>query len=239
MFDKKRIQQDFSHAAAGYDNHTALQHTVLAALLEKVKPHLSRTAQILDAGCGTGRLAKELPTHKIVQLDVAFAMCAKVAKKGPTVNATMEALPFADATFDIVFSSLVLQWLPDWQHAIYEMKRVLKPGGVLAVSTFGDGTLEELKESFATGDRYPHVSWFLPASEFHYKETIIEYFPDLKSLMKHLKAIGARNKLINRRKSLMTQRQLQAVENYYREHFGTPKGLPVTWEVLYSVIEKS
>jgi malonyl-CoA O-methyltransferase len=238
MFDTHRIRQDFSRAATEYNQHTALQEQVLGNLLARAGSLLSSAHDILDAGCGTGRLAKLLPSCKVTQLDMAYAMCKEASVSGIAINGTVESLPFADGSFDAIVSSLVLQWVADRQGAMCEMLRVLKSGGALAVSCFADGTLEELKESFASGDRYPHVSWFPPESEFQDSEIVTEYYPDLKSLMKHLKIIGARNKLLNRRKSLMTARQLQAVEAHYREHFGTASGLPVTWKIGYSVIRK-
>jgi hypothetical protein len=53
--------------------------------------------------------------------------------------------------------------------------------------------------------------------------------------MRHLKAIGARNKLQERRKSLMTPGQMRRVARRYEERYVTDGGLPVTWEILYSV----
>jgi malonyl-CoA O-methyltransferase len=172
-------------------------------------------------------------------MDVAHAMCVKAAQSGlPTTGGRIEALPFADATFDAVFSSLVLQWVPEWQKAVAEMQRVLKPGGVLAISTFGAATLKELKESFAAVDRYAHVSAFAPRFGNAEKEIITEHYTNLLALMRQLKRIGARNKMLFRRKSLMTRGQMERAERRYSERFGGPSGLPVTWEILYSVTRK-
>jgi malonyl-CoA O-methyltransferase len=113
------------------------------------------------------------------------------------------------------------------------MKRVLKEKGVLAISTLGPATLCELKESFAAADSYPHISTFTPQADYGEREIVTEYYPDVVSLMKHLKALGARNKLSQRRKTLMTHGQMQRVQEHYQRHFATVRGLPVTWEVLY------
>ncbi len=239
MFDPRHVSKDFSDAAARYDAHAVLQQRVLAELIHKGLPLLQPHAQLLDMGCGTGQFACQAQDHAVIQLDIAYAMCVKAAEnKMPTVNGTVAVLPFADATFDGVFSSLVLQWVPDWRQAMQEMRRVLKPGGVLAVSTFGPNTLKELKESFASADRYSHVSSFIPRAEFEQSETVMEYYPDMLAVMRQLKAIGARNKLMGRRKSLMTPGQMRRVERRYVERFAKPEGLPVTWEILYSVSRK-
>lgn len=236
MLDARQVARDFSRAAAQYDAHAALQQRVLVNLMEKMLPLLPAHARLLDAGCGTGQFARHARGHDVTQIDVALAMCKEARKSGAaTVSGTMESLPFADHTFDGVISSLALQWVPGWQRAMEEMRRVLKSRGVLAVATFGPGTLRELKESFKAADRHSHVSSFLPREEFEHSETLTEYYPDLFALMRHLKALGARNKLLAKRKSLMTPGQMQRVARHYEEHFGTKLGLPVIWEILYSV----
>jgi len=239
MFDMRRIRQDFSAAAPHYDTQTPLQKHVLSQLLAKALPMMPAHAHILDAGCGTGRLVRQCPGHHVTQLDGAYAMCVKAAApEAPAVTGAIESLPFKDEVFDSVCCSLVLQWVPDTKLAMKEMQRVLKRGGVLAVSTFGPGTLKELKESFAAADDYPHVSTFAAQPGFDRREIVTEYYPDLFSLMSHLKTIGARNKLLERRKSMMTRGQMQKVEQRYKERFAMPSGLPVSWEILYSVIRK-
>ncbi len=274
MFNTKQISRDFSDAAAQYDAHAHLQQHVQNTLLTKIQPLLTAQSRVLDAGCGTGQLARSLKNHSVTQLDIAYAMCKKAMLPGrPAINAAIESLPFADATFDVVFSSLALQWVADQEFAIKEMKRVCKPGAIVAFSTFAKGTLCELQESFAVVDAYPHVSSFVsylgvnskplvPLSsscdliagsqvkrgvaldpvvkpqDDVMKETITEYFPNLISLMRHLKAMGARNKHADRRRGMLTPRQMQKVEDYYREHFGTSQGLAVTWNVVYKVMHR-
>jgi malonyl-CoA O-methyltransferase len=239
MFDKKLVSSDFSNAAHDYDNHTNLQQKVLKNLLSKLD-HISQSALILDAGCGTGQLAQILADTPIIQYDIAYGMCNKARRAyAPAINGDIAALPFADNCFDIVFSSLALQWLPNYPQATRELERVVKPGGMLAISTFGSNTLKELKESFVQIDAYSHISSFISGSEFTEHETIVEFFPDLYSIMQQLKAIGARNKMMGRRKSLMTRRQMLEMEIYYKKRFGSPQGLPVTWETLYLVRQKT
>lgn len=235
MFSTSRIAHDFSHAANDYNDNASLQQRVLGRLIQKAET-LTERMHVLDAGCGTGRLARLLTRQRIAQLDIAHGMCKSALRVAPVACGTVEQLPFADATFDAVFSSLVLQWTVSPMQALAEMKRVLKPAGLLAVSTLGEGTLHELKESFAQIDDFPHVSEFAGLAAPYEAETITEYFPDLRSLMQSLKIIGAGNKMALRRRSLMTQRQMQSVEDYYRKNYGQANGLPVTWNIHYSML---
>ena len=65
------------------------------------------------------------------------------------VRADAYSLPFRDGAFDLVFSSLMLQWCDDLDAVFAEIARVLRPGGLLLFSTFGPGTLAELREAWA------------------------------------------------------------------------------------------
>ena len=104
--------------------------------------------RVLDVACGTGvvtRLTAERvgPDGAVAGLDVNPAMLA-VARSVPSSGAAIEwheasaeSLPLADGSFDVVLSSLGLQFVPDKASALREMRRVLAPGGQLAVATVG------------------------------------------------------------------------------------------------------
>jgi len=99
----------------------------------------SATGRVLEVGAGTGA---NLPFFAAdVDLTVAEPeepMARRLAKKlseqrpkTAIVHAPAEQLPFADAQFDVVVSTLVLCTVPDQQRALRELRRVLKPGGRL------------------------------------------------------------------------------------------------------------
>lgn len=104
---------------------------------------------VLDVACGTGivaRLAAEQvgPQGAVVGLDLNTAMLA-VARSLPPLpgapiswtEASVLAMPFSDATFDVVLCQLGLQFFPDRPQALREMRRVLVPGGRVLLSVFG------------------------------------------------------------------------------------------------------
>ena len=256
-FNALHVQKAFASSATRYDAHAELQQEVRDECLELAKAFWGKGARILDAGTGTGALAQSVKKEKLgwelFGLDLAFDMCKTASNHAITVvNANAEALPFADNSFDGVFSSLMLQWANDPLELFKEYVRVLKPGGRCVLSTFTHGTLEELRESFATLDKAVHVNDFGPPNYFSAlavhaglrvlssEESIItEYFPSVISLMRELKAIGASTKQSGTpRKGLMTPSQLERLEASYRYHYAHKDGIPVTWQVMIAVLEK-
>ena len=113
-------------------------HRLIFQALEAELPDW-REKEILDVGCGTGAILKQLGNpEKNVGIDLAPEAITFCRERG--LNNVRQgdicALPFADASFDAVICSSVLyhQWVSDVQGAIREMHRVLRPGGVLLVN---------------------------------------------------------------------------------------------------------
>jgi SAM-dependent methyltransferase len=105
-------------------------------------------ARILDAGCGTGSMARLLAaTHRdaqVVGIDVRADYIAYAAERGNKEDlrniafrqGDVFSLPFADSTFDVVWSKYVLQWLKESHRAIAEFRRVTRRGGVVVCANF-------------------------------------------------------------------------------------------------------
>lgn len=96
-------------------------------------------ADVLDAGCGFGRLSEKLVARgaTVTALDGSEQMLARCAQRVPEatqVQAVLgEPLPFADDSFDVVFCMRVIKYLEDWRPALAEFRRVLRPGGRLVL----------------------------------------------------------------------------------------------------------
>jgi trans-aconitate methyltransferase len=106
---------------------------------------LTDDSPILDAGCGTGALSAELlrrtKVAEIVGLDYSkdYVDFAEATIQDPRIafeTGDVTALRYEDATFNQIFTHLVLQFVPDSSAAIAELSRVLKPGGSMAATVW-------------------------------------------------------------------------------------------------------
>jgi SAM-dependent methyltransferase len=108
-------------------------------------PHLSSGTTVLDVGCGPGTITADFATlvtpARVVALEVSEGALAvarnEIVRRGLTnvdfVIGDVNALEFADDTFDVVHAHQVLQHLGDPVAALREMRRVTKPDGVIAI----------------------------------------------------------------------------------------------------------
>lgn len=109
------------------------------AHLRKLVRSLPAAERALDLGCGDGRLTAELRARELVAADVSPVALGRAARRLP--HARLEdlepdaPLPFADGEFDLVLCAETLEHVRDVQLLLSEARRVLRPGGLLAVTT--------------------------------------------------------------------------------------------------------
>jgi malonyl-CoA O-methyltransferase len=157
-------RREFAAAVASYDSAAVLAREVgrrMALRLDCVRLAPRRFA---DIGCATGDGVRELmrrfPEALPLAVDFARPMLAAVqARSGwwerlrgrapRCVNADVQALPLATESLDLVWSNLMLHWLPDPQPAFAELNRVLVEGGLLHFALLGPDTLKELRATAA------------------------------------------------------------------------------------------
>jgi malonyl-CoA O-methyltransferase len=268
LFDARQVRRAFSRSAASYDAAAQLQHGVEARLLESLDylddPALQRAPpqRVLDLGCGTGRasiaMQKRWPKAEVLSLDLALPMLQQAratatpggwlsnpfARKPAQVCADARALPLAEASVDVLFSNLCVQWVEDLDALLAGFRRVLKPHGLLLVSTFGPETLWELRQAFAQADAAPHVSPFADIAgvgdalvRAGFRQPVLDreeqttHYPGLLALMRELRAIGATNALSARRHTLTGRARFAQAARAYETHRDA-QGLPATWETI-------
>lgn len=114
---------------------------------------LPEAARALDLGCGDGRLGKELRAGEVVGADVS-AHALRRAGGGVKLDPD-EPLPFEDNSFDLVLCAETLEHVRDVQLLLSEVRRVLKPGGRLALTTPANAPLIRPEHPFS-----PHIRFF-------------------------------------------------------------------------------
>ena len=248
---KARIRQSFERAAQTYDSAADVQRRICIQLAEAL-PEIAPT-RLLDAGCGTGfglaDLRARFPDAHSIGLDLSSAMLQRVTAPCCRIAGDLEHLPLADDSIDLYWSSLAVQWC-DLATALREAHRALHPGGLVALASLGPATFHELRHAFADVDHYRHTLSFHSPDEIRKiavnlgfaaidtkKSTKIAHYPDFKTLLRAVKAIGANQLGDGKRTSLMSRAAFLRAEAAY-EQLRTSSGLPLTYDVIYLYAKK-
>jgi malonyl-CoA O-methyltransferase len=249
QLDRRAVRQSFDRAAGGYDALAVLQREVGSRLAERLNLIAFTPASILDAGAGTGQGARDLaaryPHARIAALDFAPRMLDAIPSSRPRVCGDIQALPFGDGAFDLVWSNLAVQWLADPDRGFAELGRVLSERGLLLFSTFGPDTLKELRTAWSHVDGFNHVNLFPDMHDLGdalvragFAEPVMDVeqltltYADIGDLLRDLKGLGAHNVTAGRPRGLTGRARFTALSEAY-ERFRRDGRLPATWEVVY------
>jgi len=256
IIDKREIEKSFSNAAENYDSIAAFQHAVgqklMACLPEK---NMNR---VLDLGAGTGyfsaALRQRYPAADRFEVDISARMLACCQSRNidtVQVQADIESLPFLSQSFDLIYSSLSIQWCHDLEKVFQGIADSLSVGGVAVLTTLVDGSLVELKQAWASVDNAVHVNEFeceatlkascekagLSVQQWSIEDDV-QTFSTMRDAIRSVKDIGAHNMHPGRPKGLMGK-------NKYRQFVSTYNALrteegqwPLTYRVLYMVLQK-
>ena len=253
--DRAQLRASFDRASASYESASGLQTRVAAELLERLAAFDFLPAVVLDLGAGTGRLTRELKRRYrralVIALDLSPGMLREARRhqrpwrRFERVCGDALRLPLADASVDVVFSSLMLQWCEPLSAALAEVRRVLEPDGFFAFSTFGPDTLNELRSAWASADGHNHVNGFIDMHDVGdalvqagLTEPVLDVdriavdYADVRALMRDLKAIGAHNVTAGRPRALTGRARFARMQQAY-EAFRRDGGLPATYEIIY------
>jgi malonyl-CoA O-methyltransferase len=252
--DPQQVRRAFGRAAHTYKQHDVLQREVQQQLLGRLDFYLEQPQRVLDLGAGTGRgsalLKQRYPKAQVIALDLAVPMLREAKKhsswRRPLLrvcgNATQ--LPLPDHSIDVLHSNLCIQWCDDPAALFAECVRVLKPGGFLAVSTFGPDTLRELRSAWAGSDERPHVGRFLDMHDLGdamitagLRDPVLDVerytltYADPAGLLRDLKGLGATNADATRQRGLTGKAHYRRMLAAY-ETLRVDGRIPATWEVV-------
>ncbi|MCK0208268.1 methyltransferase domain-containing protein [Starkeya koreensis] len=249
VFDARALAARRRRALA-LGSETFLLDRVAEDLADRLAAVKRRFAIAADLGTPTPALRDALAGSDMIGRLFAF---------GPAERADVDAvadpevLPFAPESLDLVVSALALQTVNDLPGALAQIRRALRPDGLLLAAFFGSGTLAELREAFAIaesdtlGGISPRVAPFadlrdlggllqraglaLPVTDV---DRVVVRYGDPLALLHDLRRMGAANPLTHRRRTPLLRKTLARLFEVYAERFADADGrLRATFEIAW------
>ena len=248
--NKQAITRAFSRAAKTYTQDSILSQEIINRSMERLSYIKCHPAVIVDVGSGTGMAVADLQARfknaMVIALDIALPMLQQPQPATCKLCADAENLPFLSHSVDFLFANFTLPYLNDLPQVFTEWARVLKPGGLLMLTTLGPESFIELRSSWAQVDDYTRTHAFFDLHDIGdmllkagFKDPVLDVeritltYHTVDQLFCDLKSQGAINVLNERCKGLTTPAKLAAVKNAY-EVFRENGVLPATFEVTYA-----
>jgi len=252
IFDRRLHRQNRTRAAGRFADHDFLFREIGERLADRLGDVNRRFARALLTGgrmpLPPGLVGPQGRIDQIINMDLSTAF----ARPGGVV-ADEEWLPFAPESFDLVLAPLGLHWVNDLPGALVQLRRALKPDGLLLAALFGAGTLGELRQVLmdaeleVEGGVSPRVAPFaeirdaggllqraglaLPVAD---QDSLTVSYANPFRLLDDLRGMGEQNAVIERRRTFLRRETLMRAMALYAERFGDAAGrVPATFEIIW------
>jgi len=252
IFDRVLLRRRRRRAAA-LGPVTFLLGRVADDLAERLATVLRHFDLAVDLGTPGDAVRNALMGLESVGSIVAADVMPDATRGEIVVAADEEALPFGDATLDLVVSALALQFVNDLPGVLVQIRRALKPDGLFLGALLGGETLSELRQSFAEaesdieGGVSPRVAPFadlrdlgalLQRAEFALPVTDVDRvtvrYDSVFGLMHDLRRMGATNVLLARRRTPLKRATLMRMAEIYAQRFADDDGrVRATFEIVW------
>jgi SAM-dependent methyltransferase len=250
IFDRALIRAR-QRRAAGLGPVTFLLDRVADEFVDRLGAVMRRFDVAADLGTPDNAIARALARVPSLGTVIRSGFAADLQQK--TIAADEEALPFRDGSLDLIVSGLALQFVNDLPGVLVQIRRALKPDGLLLAALLGGETLTELRQSFAAaeseleGGASPRVAPFadlrelgallqragfaLPVTDV---DRVTVRYGTAFDLMRDLRRMGATNALVARRRTPLRRATLLRMAEIYAERFADPDGrLRATFEIVW------
>ena len=256
LFDSHAQRRNRGRAAANFASFDFLKREAANRLVDRLELMRRDFPLCLDLGCHDGLLTREFAgtgkVGQVVQADPAPAFAALAASAGPPIAFEYDRLPFAEGSFDAVFSCLFLHWVDDLPGVMAQIRRLLKPDGLCLVSLLGGSTLTELRavlleaEQELAGGANPRAAPMadvrdaggllgraglaLPVAD---ADRLTITYPDIFRLMADLRGMGEQNALLGRSRAPSRRRLFLRAAEIYHDRFAASDGrIPASFEII-------
>lgn len=254
QIDKQQVGKRFGASASSYDRYAVAQQHIYRRMLEWLAPYNGRQWQsVLEVGCGTCGLSKQIDSHHYVQgwtlNDLDDKMCLEGAfvprlDKAPRyLMGDAEELELGEG-YDLIISASAIQWMHAPEVFVQTLYRRLRPGGVLLLSTFGPDNLREVRQLTRQGLHYTpcsRVAHWLDglAPVVRVEEELYPLsFASPREVLLHLKRTGV-TATTTASSGFWTASKLRAFEQDYQRLFATPSGgVSLSYHPIYLMAER-
>jgi SAM-dependent methyltransferase len=257
LFDRPLHRRRLDRAAANFAAADFLKTRAAEDAVERIETIMRSFPVAVDLGARDGTFARLLahsPAREriglLIEADLSQRMLA--GRGGPRVVLDEERLPFAEASLDLVVSTLSLHWTNDLPGVFVQIRRALRPDGVFLGAFLGGGTLSELRqcllqaETETRGGAGPRVSPFADAQDAAsllqragFKlpvadtDTVRVRYDHPLALLKDLRRMGETNVLMDRPQRPLDRTTLALAFEIYLERFpGAGGGIEATFEII-------
>lgn len=254
LFDRGLQRRRLARALRAGDDAFFLVRRCADDLSDRLAAVLRRFPVAVDIGTPTADVADALVGQDRIDGLLRLAPTAeRPATAAPTVVADPERLPLAESSIDLAVSALALQGVNDLPGALVQIRRALRPDGLFLGCLLGGSSFTELRQCFARaeseveGGVSPRVAPFadvrdmgallqragfaLPVTD---TETLTVRYADPFALMADLRAAGAANSLVERRRTALRRATLMRAAALYAEGFADPDGrIRATVEIVW------
>jgi SAM-dependent methyltransferase len=251
IFDRSLLRMRQQRARA-LGAETFLIDRIASELGERLAVVRRQFERAVDLGTPTDAVRLMLAESGKVATIVS-ATPAAVRGDSLHVAADEEALPFADGSLDLVVSALALQFVNDLPGTLIQIRRALKPDGLLLAALLGGDSLTELREAFAQaeteveGGVSPRVAPFADVRELGTllqraglalpvvdSDRLTVRYNSVLDLMRDLRRMGATNVLNERRRTPLRRATLYRLAEIYARRFSDADGrLRATFEIAW------
>ena len=230
---------------------TFLLDRVAADLGDRLSAVLRKFDVAVDLGTPSDAVRRVLAANNNISTIVAAGLDGD--DDGLRVTADEETLPFAERSLDLVVSALALQFVNDLPGALIQIRRALKPDGLLLAALIGGDSLTELRLAFAAaeseveGGISPRVAPFADIRELGGllqragfalpvvdSERVAVRYDSALALMRDLRRMGATNILHERLRTPLKRSTLERVMAIYADRFADADGrVRATFEIIW------
>src|SRR4029078_3866646 len=230
---------------------TFLLDRVAADLGDRLSAVLRKFDVAVDLGTPSDAVRRGLGANNNISTIVAAGLDGD--DDGLRVTADEETLPFAERSLDLVVSALALQFINDLPGALIQIRRALKPDGLLLAALIGGDSLTELRAAFAAAEIEvergisPRVAPFADIRELGGllqragfalpvvdSERVTVRYDSVLALMRDLRRMGATNILHERVRTLLKRTTLQRVAKLYADRFAdADHRLRASFEIIW------